>query len=112
MTAIPAAPVKNFIDATNRHDAEALLAVFAPNATVTDDGTTYSGSTHIQSWIREHQIAPKITLDPTAYDEVDGRAVQLTAFADGDFPGGPLAFTFRFTLDAEKVTTLDVRFAE
>ncbi|PZE63623.1 nuclear transport factor 2 family protein [Curtobacterium sp. MCBD17_021] len=112
MTEIPAGPVKDFIDATNRHDADALLAVFAADASVTDDGTTYTGSAEIEQWIREHQIAPRITLGPTAYENGDGSAVQLTASADGDFPGGPLPFAFRFTLDAQSVQALEIRIAE
>ncbi|PZE86783.1 nuclear transport factor 2 family protein [Curtobacterium sp. MCBD17_032] len=112
MTEIPAGPVKDFIGATNRHDADALLAVFAADASVTDDGTTYTGSAEIEQWIREHQIAPRITLGPTAYENGDGSAVQLTASADGDFPGGPLPFAFRFTLDAQSVQALEIRIAE
>lgn len=111
MTTIPAGPVDDFVGATNRHDADALLAVFSPQATVTDDGSTYMGSDEIRQWIHEHQIAPRITLDPTAYDEAGGDIVQLTASADGDFPGGPLPFAFHFTVSAGRVTALDVRFA-
>ena len=111
MTTIPAGPASDFVEATNRHDADALLAVFAPQATVIDDGSTYTGSDEIRQWIREHQIAPRITLDPIAYDEVGGGRVQLTASADGDFPGGPLPFVFHFTVGAGRVTALDVRVA-
>lgn len=64
---IPAGPVLDFIAATDRHDPDALFAVFAPHATVSDDGTTYAGAAEIHRWIHDHQIAPRITLDPIAY---------------------------------------------
>jgi len=110
MSTIPYGPVKEFIDATNRHDADALLAVFAPTATVRDDGSAYTGSSQIQKWIQEHQIAPKIVLDPTSYDETDDSA-ELTASADGDFPGGPLPFTFAFAFEGGRVAALNIRLA-
>lgn len=111
MTNIPAGPVSDFIEATNRHDASALLAAFTTSATVSDDGATFTGSTEIQEWIQEHQIAPKITLAPTSYNETDDGNVQLTASADGEFPGGPLPFAFEFALDAGQITTLSIHFA-
>ncbi|MFK4851185.1 nuclear transport factor 2 family protein [Microbacterium sp. ZW T6_19] len=111
MNTIPDGPVAEFIDATNRHDADALLAVFAPTATVRDDGSDYTGSAEIRRWIQEHQIAPKITLDPTSYDEADDGTAELTASADGDFPGGPLPFTFDFTLESGRVIALGIRLA-
>ncbi|MDQ0646579.1 hypothetical protein QFZ53_000775 [Microbacterium natoriense] len=79
MNTIPDGPVAEFIDATNRHDADALLAVFAPTATVRDDGSDYTGSAEIRRWIQEHQIAPKITLDPTSYDEADEKTAPLSS---------------------------------
>ncbi|WIB72559.1 nuclear transport factor 2 family protein [Curtobacterium sp. MCBD17_026] len=112
MIIIPAGPARAFVEATNRHDAEALLALFAPNATVTDDGASHTGSAEIRRWVQEHQIAPRITLDPTAYDDDAGTSVQLTASADGDFPGGPLPFAFRFTLDGDRIRTLEIHLAE
>ncbi|MHA7239811.1 nuclear transport factor 2 family protein [Arthrobacter sp. TMS1-12-1] len=106
--AIPAGPVVDFIAATNRHDADALFALFAPDATVSDDGTTYTTSAEIQQWIRDHQIAPRITLDPLAYNRTDDGAATLIAAADGDFPGGPLPFAFDFTFDDGQVTALSI----
>ncbi|WP_426764273.1 nuclear transport factor 2 family protein [Pseudarthrobacter sp. 1G09] len=110
MTTIPAGPVGDFINATNRHDADALLTVFAPSATVSDDGATYTGPTEIKEWIQEHQIAPRITLAPTSYTNMDDGAVVLTASADGEFPGGPLPFAFEFILDAGRIAALSIRF--
>ncbi|MCS5723676.1 hypothetical protein N1028_19475 [Herbiconiux sp. CPCC 203407] len=40
-------PVQRFVAATNAHDGDALLALFAPGATVIDDGTTSSAITRL-----------------------------------------------------------------
>jgi hypothetical protein len=84
--------VENFVTTTNAHDEEALFAVFAPGATVVDDGTTYATEGEIREWISVHQVRPKIVITPTAFARD-----RLEASVDGDFPGGPLAFAFTFT---------------
>jgi hypothetical protein len=87
--------VASFVEATNSHQAEVLAGLFGPEAVVIDDNTEYRGSTQIAQWIKDHQIAPKITLTVVDYDP---SGPTLTANANGNFPGGPLPFSFRFTL--------------
>ncbi|MEU4603134.1 nuclear transport factor 2 family protein [Kribbella sp. NPDC023972] len=87
--------VTSFVEATNTHEAEALTGLFGPESVVIDDSTEYRGATQIAQWIQDHQIAPKITLTVVDYDP---SGPTLTANANGDFPGGPLPFSFRFTL--------------
>lgn len=100
--ALPAA-VEKFVSTTNAHDAEALFRVFAPGATVVDDGTTYATEAEIRDWITVHQVAPKIVLTPTSFD-----GNRLVASADGDFPGGPLDFAFAFSTEGDLVTDLAI----
>ncbi|MFY1681740.1 nuclear transport factor 2 family protein [Micromonospora sp. WMMD730] len=95
--------VKNFIAATNAHDANALAAVFGDGATVRDDGRTWAGRTEIREWIQGHLITPRIVLTPTSF--TDDR---LVASGDGDFPGGPLSFSFVFTIEDDEVTDLTI----
>jgi hypothetical protein len=87
--------VTSFVEATNTHQAEALAGLFGPESVVIDDNTEYRGALRIAQWIQDHQIAPKITLTVVGYDP---SGPTLTANANGDFPGGPLPFSFRFTL--------------
>lgn len=95
--------VENFVAATNAHDANALAAVFGDGATVCDDGKTWAGETEIREWIQGHLITPKIVLTPTSY--ADDR---LVASGDGDFPGGPLSFSFVFGVKDDQVTDLAI----
>jgi hypothetical protein len=87
--------VTSFVEATNSHEAEVLAGLFGTESVVIDDNTEYRGATRITQWIQEHQIAPKITLTVVDYDP---SGPTLIANANGDFPGGPLPFSFRFTL--------------
>ena len=95
--------VGNFIAATNAHDANALAAVFGDRATVRDDGKTWAGKAEIREWIQGHLITPKIVLTPTSF--TDDR---LVAAGDGDFPGGPLSFSFVFGIKDDQVTDLAI----
>ncbi|WP_431921473.1 nuclear transport factor 2 family protein [Micromonospora wenchangensis] len=95
--------VGNFITATNTHDADALAAVFGDGATVRDDGRTWTGGTEIREWIQGHLIAPRIVLTPTSF--ADDR---LVASGDGDFPGGPLSFSFVFGITDDQITDLTI----
>ncbi|MCF7551760.1 SDR family NAD(P)-dependent oxidoreductase [Pseudonocardia sp. WMMC193] len=99
---LPAA-VQTFVAATNTHDAEALLAVFAPGATVADDGATHSTAAAIRGWIQSHLIDPRIVITPISFG-----GDRMVASGDGDFPGGPLTFVFDFATDGELVTSLSI----
>jgi ketosteroid isomerase-like protein len=96
--------VDDFVEATNAHDANALLAVFAREAVVVDDGTTYDTRKAVQEWLTVHQINPKVVIKPTSF--ADGR---LVASVNGDFPGGPLTFAFIFTTGDDLVTELVIQ---
>lgn len=93
--------VDEFVAATNAHDADSLLAVFAPDAIVVDDGATFDGPDRVREWLTAHQIEPRVVIEPVAF--ADGR---LLASVDGDFPGGPLSFAFDFTTRDDRVTEL------
>ncbi|MFI5706849.1 nuclear transport factor 2 family protein [Kribbella sp. NPDC051620] len=98
--ALPKA-VENFVTTTNTHDGESLFAVFAPGATVVDDGATYATEAEIREWIKVHQVDPKIVITPTSFDDD-----RLLASIDGEFPGGPLTFAFTFATKDDLITNL------
>lgn len=98
--------VEDFVTATNAHDGDGLLAVFAPGAVVVDDGTTYATETELREWIKVHQVDPKIVITPTSFD-----ADRLVASVDGEFPGGPLSFAFTFATKGDAITHLSIEVA-
>jgi hypothetical protein len=95
--------VHGFVAATNAHDADALFDVFAPGATVVDDGTTYDTEAAIREWIKVHQVDPKIVITPTSFSRN-----RLVGSVDGEFPGGPLMFAFAFTVMDDDITNLAI----
>ncbi len=45
-----ATPIKNFIDATNRHDTDTFITQFTPDAELTDWGHRYTGKQELLDW--------------------------------------------------------------
>jgi ketosteroid isomerase-like protein len=99
-------PVEQFVASTNAHDADALLAAFAPDAVVTDDGKTYADETDLRQWFQSHLIGPNVVLTPTSWE--GGRMI---ASGDGDFPGGPVSFAFDFLTENDLITRLAIEAA-
>lgn len=95
--------VEDFVATTNTHDGDALFTVFAPGATVADDGTTYSTEAEIREWITVHQVNPRIVITPTSFE-----GDRLVASVDGEFPGGPLTFAFTFATRDDLITALSI----
>jgi ketosteroid isomerase-like protein len=95
--------VEQFVSATNAHDADALFAVFAPNAVVVDDGHTFDTEAKLLGLIKDQIVAPKVVLTPISYD-----GDRLVASGDGEFPGGPLTFAFDFTTKDGLITNLSI----
>lgn len=95
--------VEDFVTTTNTHDGDALFTLFAPVATVTDDGTTYADATAIREWITLHQVNPKIVITPVSFD-----AGRLVGSVDGEFPGGPLTFAFTFVIEDDRIAELAI----
>jgi hypothetical protein len=98
--------VEQFISATNAHDADALYAVFAPDAIVEDDGATFATEAELRGFIKNQVVAPMVSLTPISYD-----ADRLVASGDGEFPGGPLTFAFSFTTKDDLITHLSIELA-
>ena len=98
--------VEQFVSATNAHDADALLAMFAPEAVVVDDGATFATEAELREFIKVQIVAPKVVLTV-----ISSEADRLLASGDGEFPGGPLTFAFTFTTKGNLITHLSVELA-
>ena len=51
--------VEQFVSATNAHDADALFAVFAPEAVVVDDGATFATEAELRKFIKNQDGRPQ-----------------------------------------------------
>lgn len=100
-------PIAAYAAANARLDADAMLASFAPDAVVRDDGGRHAGRDEIRAWIGAATIAARAVFTPETWREEDGRIV-VEGPTVGDFPGSPIRFTFRFTLRDGAIAGLEI----
>ena len=101
-------PIAAYIQATNAHDIDALLASFTPDALVIDEGHEYHGLAQIRAWREKTNEQYQFTLDVTGITE-GGNATVVTTLVSGNFDGSPVQLHFHFTLTGDKIAALSIR---
>jgi len=88
-------PLQRYFERAGDIDA---VAMFAPAATVTDEGHRYRGVTEIGHWLRsvEQRYRPRYRILDAETN--DGRTV-VTFEVSGTFPGSPAVLRQAFSLD-------------
>lgn len=97
--------IQNYIDASNAHDVQSILACFADDATVRDENTTHRGKIDIERWIASTIEKYKFNFRPLSAQEHDHEIVVRVQIS-GTFPGSPISLDYRFTLTNEKIASL------
>src|SRR6267378_3082828 len=100
-------PIAIYIAAENSRDVEALDRCFAKDAVVRDEGQTIEGLAAIKQWKAETAKKYQHTIEPLASVQKDDRTI-VTNRLTGDFPGSPIELEFVFTLDGDKIASLEI----
>jgi ketosteroid isomerase-like protein len=99
--------LERYFAATNRHDVAGMIADLADDAVVKDEGREHRGIPAIREWMKETLRKYNFQAAPTSVArEKDQTAVAVTV--SGDFPGSPIALSYRFKLEGQKVTRLEI----
>jgi hypothetical protein len=99
--------LERYFEATNRHDVAATVADFVADAVVKDEGHEHGGIPAIRQWMKETIRKYKFKAEPTSVArENDRTAVGVTV--SGDFPGSPIALTYRFKIEGQKIARLEI----
>ena len=101
-------PIAIYIAAENSGDAAALAECFAENAVVRDEGKTIEGLAAIKQWKAETKKKYQHTVEPLASTQKNGKTI-VTNRLTGNFPGSPIELEFVFTLDGNKIASLEIR---
>ena len=107
MTKLPT-PIANYIVAENRGDTEVLAQCFTEDAVVRDEGKTIEGLAAIKQWKAETKKKYQHTVEPLASIQKDGKTIVTNRLA-GNFPGSPIELEFVFTLDCNKIASLEIQ---
>ena len=101
-------PIAIYIAAENRGDVEALAQCFSEDAVVRDEDRTIEGLAAIKQWKAETRKKYQHTIEPLASAQQDSKII-VTNRLTGNFPGSPIELEFVFTLDGNKIASLEIR---
>jgi uncharacterized protein (TIGR02246 family) len=101
------APIAAFFKAMNAQDIDAMLAPFADDASVKDEGEEHRGRDAIRAWMEEVKRKYGVTVEPKDMTYEPGRVV-VDGLVSGNFPGSPLVLSHTFTLAGSHITRLEI----
>jgi ketosteroid isomerase-like protein len=107
MTAQMHSTLARYFAATNRHDVAGMIADFADDAVVKDEGHERRGVPAIGEWMEETIRKYKFKVETTRIARENDRTA-VSATVSGDFPGSPIALTYSFTLEGQKIARLEI----
>jgi len=91
----------------DREDGDAVARCFTEDAVVTDEGHTHRGRTAIKKWKEDASAKYQYICEPFASEGQAGKVV-VTSRLTGNFPGSPVDLRFYFTVDRDKIASLEV----
>ena len=98
-----------YFHAQNAHDIDAMVACFAPEAAVRDEGREYIGTEAIRAWKMNTSTRYRIAAQPIESRDEGDRTVVLVKVS-GTFAGSPANLTYRFGFSADgRISALEVR---
>ena len=102
-------PLESYFEAVNREDVKAMLAPFAANAIVTDEGKTRSGILKLREWIEEvtEKYHPQFEVEDVVSEGAE--AAIVIGLVSGTFPGSPVRLRYTFTLSGRQITHLEIK---
>ena len=101
-------PIAKYVKANAALDLEGMLAPFAEDAIVLDDGGCHAGRDQLRAWIQSATIDNAAVFTPSAWRR-DGASVVVDGVIRGSFKGSPIKLTFRFGLSENVIARLEIR---
>jgi SnoaL-like protein len=100
-------PIALYISAENTGNATLFDQAFAENAAVRDESEMHEGLAAIKKWKAETKTKYQHTVEPLSFTEEDGKTI-VTDRLTGNFPGSPIELKFVFTLNGDKIVSLEI----
>ena len=102
-----ARPLTTYVEASNAHDADALVATFADNASVRDEEQEMVGSAAIRAWAADTFREYRSILVPKRASR-KGDLTVVTVEVAGSFPASPIELAFRFRIVGARIAALEI----
>jgi hypothetical protein len=100
-------PIALYVTAENSGDTAGLSQCFTENAVVRDEAQTIQGLGAIIQWRTETRKKYQHAIEPLSSVQKDGKTI-VTNRLTGNFPGSPIELEFVFSLDGDKIVSLEI----
>ena len=101
-------PVKRYFEADAERNIDAIVDLFAGDATVIDEGQTRRGIDEIREWQTGPASQYEYRVTITGEERLADDRYRVVARLDGNFPGGIASLNFDFGLDGELIRSLEI----
>ena len=100
--------ISRYFAAQSARDFDRLLTLFSDDAEVIDEGQTRRGRDEIRAWRENVTSVYEYTTD--LVEVTPSREGQYTArvHLEGNFPGGSVDLRYRFTLERDAISRLEI----
>jgi ketosteroid isomerase-like protein len=99
--------IEMYFRASNANDVEKLVSCFSTDAVVIDENETHRNAAAIKGWSvnvrKKYEFKTEVL---RAVEKPD--AVIVTAKLSGTFPGSPVDLDFKFTLEGNQISSLEI----
>ncbi len=101
--------LSGYFKAQNEHDIDAMVACFAADAHVRDEGRDIAGTDAIRSWKEQTSAKYRITAEPIE-SRIEGNRTVVVVKVSGTFEGSPASLTYHFGFSGDgRIGALEVR---
>jgi hypothetical protein len=97
-----------YLTARRHDDVDSALALFAPDATVTDEDKTHRGPAEIRDWLTTAATEYTYTIELIGTRRIDDDHWVATHHLEGNFPGGVVDLHFDFRMEDGKIQQLTI----
>ncbi|HTD49558.1 MAG TPA: nuclear transport factor 2 family protein [Acidimicrobiia bacterium] len=98
--------VTQYQHAHDRHDTDAALSAFAPDARVVDDGREYRGTAEIRTWLNDAASEYTFTRSLVAAQATGANSWIVLNHLEGNFPGGVVDLRYQFVTAGDLIAEL------
>ena len=100
------ATIRRYLVAHADRDSDAALQTFSPDAVVVDQDRTFRGTGEVLDFLQNVAVEFNYTTELVGAERVDDQQWVAHNHLEGDFPGGVVDLTYRFTLSGDRITEL------
>jgi ketosteroid isomerase-like protein len=99
--------IQKYVDASNRHDVDAIVSCFSKDAVVHDEKEDHCGSRAIEEWSRSTIEKYQFQFRPLRAEGND-RMVAVVIEVSGTFDGSPITLDYHFEIDGNNIISLSI----